>query len=90
MRKYIDQVVDVKEDGNYGYRNVLALLSNGKENHVLVCQHLIKKLKAHKELYATPYGKMNNSEKFIHHLFHVLVVHQLKQNEYVSLKCVIL
>lgn len=48
MHKYIERIIDVKGDGNYGYQFVSALIGKGKENHTLVRQQLIKGLKMHK------------------------------------------
>lgn len=33
MHKYIDQIIDVKGDYNYGYHAILSLLSNVVKNH---------------------------------------------------------
>lgn len=36
MHKYLEQIIDVKGDGNCGYLTVLTLLGKGEENHTFV------------------------------------------------------
>lgn len=40
--KYIDRIVDIKDDGNYNYRDVLALLGKREKNRTFVRQYFIK------------------------------------------------
>ena len=44
MHQYITNIVDVKADGNCGYRAIAALLGMGEESWSLVRNHLLKEL----------------------------------------------
>ena len=44
IQGFIEDVVDVKADGNYGYRSISALLGMGKESWPMVRNELIKEL----------------------------------------------
>lgn len=63
MHKYIERIVNVKGDGNYGYRVVLALLGKGEDNHTLFCHQLIQELRTHKEPYTRLYGKKEHCDE---------------------------
>ncbi|XP_028230323.1 uncharacterized protein LOC114410536 [Glycine soja] len=43
-KDFIDNIVDVKPDGNYGYRSVAELLGMGEDSWSLVHNHLLKEL----------------------------------------------
>ena len=47
----IENIIDVKVDGNYGYRAIAALLGMGEESWSLVCNHLHKELTSWSEEY---------------------------------------
>lgn len=51
MHKYIEWIVNVKGDSNYGYQAVSTLLGKGEDNYTLVRQQLIHELGIHKESY---------------------------------------
>ncbi|XP_058783776.1 uncharacterized protein LOC131658507 [Vicia villosa] len=57
MHPYIERIVDVAEDGNYGYRAVSVLLGNGEGIHTVVHHQIIQALKMHKEAYTRLYGE---------------------------------
>ena len=42
IHDFIDNIVDVKADGNYGYRSIADLLGMGEESWSLVHNHLLK------------------------------------------------
>lgn len=42
MHKYIDPILDVKGDKNYGYRVVSTLLDKRNDKYTFFCQRLIK------------------------------------------------
>jgi len=44
IQDFIDNIVDVKAYGNYGYRSIAALLGMGKDSWSLVLNQLIKEL----------------------------------------------
>ena len=44
IQGFIEDVVDVKVDGNYGYRSIDALLGMGEESWSMVRNELIKEL----------------------------------------------
>ena len=44
MHDFIDKIVDVKADGNCGYRSVAGLLGMGQDSWSVVRNHLLKKL----------------------------------------------
>lgn len=75
MHKYVEWIVDVKGDGNYGYHVVSALSDKGEESHILARQQLLKEFNAHKESYKMLYGKKEYFDAIIMHLlFLVLAV----------------
>jgi hypothetical protein len=45
---YIKNIVNVKEDGNYGYRVIARHMGMDEENHILVRSALIHELKTNK------------------------------------------
>ena len=51
MHEYITDIVDVKADGNCGYRAIAALLGMGEESWSLVRNHLLKELGQWREKY---------------------------------------
>jgi len=44
IHDFIDNIVDVKVDGNCGYCAIAALLGMGEDSWSLVCNHLLKEL----------------------------------------------
>jgi len=48
MRPYIEDIVNVKGDGNCGFRVIARHLRMDKEKHVMVRHALINELKNHK------------------------------------------
>jgi len=44
IHDFIDNIVDVKANGNCGYRAIVALLGMGKDSWSLVCNHFLKEL----------------------------------------------
>ena len=44
MHDFIDKIVDVKADGNCGYRSVAGLLGIGEDSWSVVRYHLLKEL----------------------------------------------
>ena len=52
----VENIIDVKVDGNCGYRAIAALLSMGKESWSLVRNHLHKELTSWSEEYINLLG----------------------------------
>jgi len=44
IHNFIENIVDVKLDGNCGYRAIAALLGMGEDSWSSVCNHLLKEL----------------------------------------------
>ena len=42
IHEFIDSIVNVKVDGNCGYRSVAGLLGMGEDSWSVVCNHLLK------------------------------------------------
>ncbi|XP_050918616.1 uncharacterized protein LOC127136054 [Lathyrus oleraceus] len=63
MHKYIEWIVNVKGDDNYGYRAVSNLLGKGEDNQTLVHHQLIQELMTHKESYTQLYRKKENFDE---------------------------
>jgi len=56
MRPYVEDIVNVKGDGNCGFRVVARHMGLNEENHVLVRHALINELKNHKSDYMPIYA----------------------------------
>jgi len=59
----IENIIDVKADGNCGYRAIAALLGIGEESWSLVCNHLYKKLTSWSEEYINLLGGIERFEE---------------------------
>ena len=44
IHEFIENIVDIKVDGNYGYHVIVALLGMGEDSWSLVCDHQLKEL----------------------------------------------
>jgi len=51
MRPFVEEIVDVKEDGHCGFRVIARHLGMDGEDHVLIRRVLIHELKNHKSDY---------------------------------------
>ncbi|KAL5187707.1 PKS-NRPS hybrid synthetase [Glycine soja] len=56
MHDFIDKIVDVKGDGNCGYRSVAGLLGMGQDSWSVVRNHLLKELANFSEDYVKLFG----------------------------------
>lgn len=63
MHGFIEDVVDVKANGNYGYRSVSALLGMGKECWAVMRNKLIKELGKWSQDYIKIFGGMERYEQ---------------------------
>ena len=61
MHDFTDKIVDVKGDGNYGYRSVAGLLGIGQDSWSVVRNHLLKELANFSEDYVKLFG---DTERF--------------------------
>ncbi|KAH1193150.1 hypothetical protein GmHk_19G054255 [Glycine max] len=59
----IENIIDVKADGNCGYRTIAALLGMGEESWSLVRNHLHKELTSWSEEYINLFGGMERFEE---------------------------
>ena len=59
----IENIMDVKADGNYGYRAIAALLGMGEESWSLVRNHLHKELTSWSEEYIDLLGGIERFEE---------------------------
>ncbi|KAH1265138.1 hypothetical protein GmHk_01G000897 [Glycine max] len=63
MHNFIDKIVDVKADGNYGYRSVADLLGMGEDSWSVVRNHLLKELSNFSEDYIKLFGGTERFEE---------------------------
>ena len=63
IHDFIDNIVDVKADGNYGYRSVADLLGIGEDSWSLVRNHLLKELGKFLDDYIKLFGGTNHFEE---------------------------
>ncbi|KAH1253189.1 hypothetical protein GmHk_04G009923 [Glycine max] len=63
IQDFIDNIMDVKADGNYGYRSIAALLGMGEHSWSLVCNKLIKELGEWSHDYINLFGGTERSEE---------------------------
>ena len=59
----IENIIDVKADGNSGYRAITPLLGMGEESWSLVRNHLHKELTSWSEEYINPVGCIDKFEE---------------------------
>ena len=59
---FIEDTVDVKDDGNYGYCVIVALLGLGEDSWSLVRNHLLKELGQWCDDYIVLFGGINRYE----------------------------
>ncbi|KAH1213225.1 hypothetical protein GmHk_14G041228 [Glycine max] len=63
MHDFIDKIVDVKADGNCGYRLVAGLLGMGQDSWSVVHDHLLKELAKFSEDYINLFGGTERFEE---------------------------
>ncbi|KAL5141510.1 Protein FAR1-RELATED SEQUENCE 5 [Glycine soja] len=63
MHDFIDKIVDVKGDGNCGYRSVTGLLGMGQDSWSVVRNHLLKELANFSEDYIKLFGGTERFEE---------------------------
>ncbi|KAH1194130.1 Protein FAR1-RELATED SEQUENCE 5 [Glycine max] len=63
MHDFIDKIVDVKGDGNCGYRSVVGLLGMGQDSWSVVRNHLLKELVNFSEDYIKLFGGTERFEE---------------------------
>jgi len=63
MHDFIDKIVDVKADGNCGYRSVASLLGMGQDSWWVVRNHLLKELAKFSEDYIKLFGGTKRFEE---------------------------
>ncbi|KAL5194017.1 Protein FAR1-RELATED SEQUENCE 5 [Glycine soja] len=63
MHDFIDKIVDVKADGNCGYRSVASLLGMGEDSWSVVRNHLLKELAKFSEDYIKLFGGTKRFEE---------------------------
>ncbi|KAL5165408.1 hypothetical protein HKD37_18G050536 [Glycine soja] len=63
MHDFIDKIVDVKVDGNCGYRSVAGLLGMGEDSWSVVRNHLLKELANFSEDYIKLFGGTERFEE---------------------------
>lgn len=51
MQNYIERIINVESDDNFGFRTVSSLLGKEDEDHQFVCRHLIQEMMTHMESY---------------------------------------
>ncbi|KAL5138599.1 hypothetical protein HKD37_10G028739 [Glycine soja] len=59
----IKNIVDVKANGNCGYRAIVVLLGMSKDSWLLVCNHLLKKLAKWSDEYINFFGGIDRFEE---------------------------
>ncbi|XP_028191386.1 uncharacterized protein LOC114376908 [Glycine soja] len=63
IHDFIDNIVDVKADGNYGYRSFAGLLGMGEESWSLLHNHLLKELGKFSDDYIKLFGSTDKFEE---------------------------
>ncbi|XP_006591600.1 uncharacterized protein [Glycine max] len=63
IHDFIENIVDVKVDGNYGYRAIAALLGMGEDSWSLVRNHLLKELAKWSDEYINLLGGIDKFEE---------------------------
>ncbi|KAH1233190.1 hypothetical protein GmHk_09G025691 [Glycine max] len=63
MHDFIDKIIDVKVDGNCGYRSVTDLSGMGEDSWSVVRYHLLKELGKFSEDYTRLFGGMERFEE---------------------------
>ena len=63
IQGFIDNIMDMKVDGNYGYRSIIALLGMGKDSWSLVRNQLIKELGKWSDDYIKLFGGTKRFEE---------------------------
>ena len=63
IHDFIDNIVDVKPDGNYGYRSVAELLGMGEDSWSLVHNHLLKELGKFSDDYIKLFGGIDRFDE---------------------------
>ena len=63
IHDFIDNIVDVKADGNCGYRQVAGLLGMGEDSWLLVRNHLLKELDKFSDDYIKLFGDTDIFDK---------------------------
>ena len=63
MHDFIDKIVDVKADGNCGYRSVAGLLGMGQDSWLVVHNHLLKEHAKFSEDYIKLFGGTERFEE---------------------------
>ncbi|KAL5153993.1 hypothetical protein HKD37_19G053451 [Glycine soja] len=63
IHDYIENIVDVKADGNCGYRAIVALLGMSEDSWSLVRNHLLKELAKWSDEYINFFGGINRFEE---------------------------
>ncbi|KAH1239318.1 hypothetical protein GmHk_08G023784 [Glycine max] len=63
IHNFIDNIVDVKADGNCGYRSVAGLLGMGEDSWLLVRNHLLKELDKFSDDYIKLFGDTDIFDK---------------------------
>ncbi|KAL5177256.1 hypothetical protein HKD37_08G023052 [Glycine soja] len=69
IHDFIDNIVDVKAEGNHGYRAISALLGIGEDSWSLVCNHLLKELRKWSDDYIKLFGGIDRFEELRRSLF---------------------
>lgn len=68
MRHFIEDIVNVKGDGNNGFRVIARHMKMDEENHVLVRHALIHELKTHMSDYFPIFGNEKRFKIILHGL----------------------
>jgi len=63
IHDFIENIVDVKDDGNCGYRAIVALLGIGEDSWSLVHNHLLKELAKWSDEYMNLLGGIDRFEE---------------------------
>ncbi|KAH1209846.1 hypothetical protein HKD37_15G043184 [Glycine soja] len=63
IHDFIDNIVDVKADGNCGYQSIIALLGMGEDSWSLVHNHLLKELAKWSDDYIKLFGDIDRFEE---------------------------
>ena len=63
MHDFIENIINVKPDGNYGYRAIAAVLGMGEDSWPLVRNHFLKELEKWSDEYINLLGGIDRLEE---------------------------
>jgi len=70
MKPFIEKIVDVKDNGNCGFRAIAEYMDLSEESHVMVRRVLIQEVKDHRTDYMQIHGSGDRFNYILSGLYH--------------------